>query len=152
MTGTAVNIRRANAGDREALLQLWERSVRATHDFLTDAAVVELRPFVARELADDATDWWVAELEGGPVAGFLGYTPGSVDGLFVDPACRGMGAGTALVAHAQQLASGALRVDVNEQNPAALGFYESLGFVVVGRSPNDGAGRPFPLLHMVRLG
>jgi putative acetyltransferase len=147
-----MSIRCAKPDDRDGLLELWERSARATHEFLSDSAVADLRPFVAQELADDSTEWWVIELEGGPLAGFLGYTPGSVDGLFVDPACRGMGAGTALVAHAQQLSSGPLRVDVNEQNPAARGFYESLGFAVAGRSPHDGAGRPFPLLHMVRPG
>lgn len=54
------------------------------------------------------------------------------------------------MAHAQSLASGALSVDVNEQNEAALRFYEALGFAVVGRSPTDGAGRPFPLLHLKR--
>jgi ribosomal protein S18 acetylase RimI-like enzyme len=54
------------------------------------------------------------------------------------------------VAHAQQLRDGDLTVDVNEQNPAARGFYEALGFVVVGRSPLDEGGRPFPVLHMRR--
>jgi putative acetyltransferase len=54
------------------------------------------------------------------------------------------------VAHAQQLRDGDLTVDVNEQNPAARGFYEALGFVVVGRSPLDDGGRPFPILHMRR--
>jgi putative acetyltransferase len=54
------------------------------------------------------------------------------------------------VAHAQGLSAGALAVDVNEQNEAALGFYEALGFSVVGRSPTDEAGRPFPVLHMKR--
>jgi putative acetyltransferase len=48
------------------------------------------------------------------------------------------------------LRGGDLTVDVNEQNPAAVGFYEAVGFVVVGRSPLDDAGRPFPLLHMRR--
>ena len=43
-----------------------------------------------------------------------------------------------------------LAVDVNEQNDDAVGFYASLGFSVVGRSPTDGGGRPFPLLHMIR--
>jgi putative acetyltransferase len=52
-----------------------------------------------------------------------------------------------LVEHARRL-KGALRVSVNEQNPAAIGFYAALGFEVVGRSPVDDAGRPFPLLHM----
>ena len=37
-----------------------------------------------------------------------------------------------------------MTVDVNEQNPAARGFYQALGFTVVGRSPLDDDDRPFP--------
>jgi len=40
------------------------------------------------------------------------------------------------------------RVDVNEQNQEALGFYNHLGYEVTGRSPIDGQGRPFPILHL----
>ena len=43
---------------------------------------------------------------------------------------------------------GATRVDVNEQNPRALGFYLHEGFEVIGRSETDGLGQPYPLLHM----
>jgi putative acetyltransferase len=150
VTATRLNVRRAEPADRGALLDLWERSARATHHFLTSADVDDLRPLVAKDLADPAIDWWVAAFDDGELAGFLGYTPGVIDGLFVDPAHRGLGVGTLLIAHAQQLAGGPLRVDVNEQNDAARGFYESLGFTVVGRSPLDGGGRPFPLLQMVR--
>jgi putative acetyltransferase len=39
-------------------------------------------------------------------------------------------------------------LDVNEQNPQALGFYQHQGFVITGRSPLDGQGNPFPLLHL----
>ena len=39
---------------------------------------------------------------------------------------------------------------MNEQNVAARGFYEALGFAVVGRSPMDDTGRPYPILHMRR--
>jgi capsular polysaccharide biosynthesis protein len=41
-----------------------------------------------------------------------------------------------------------LRVDVNEQNPEAVRFYEANGFHVIRRSPVDDGGRPFPLLHL----
>ncbi len=41
-------------------------------------------------------------------------------------------------------------VDVNEQNTQALDFYLRRGFHVVGRSPLDGQGRPYPLLHLRR--
>ena len=145
-----VEIRLAVPRDRATMLALWERSVRATHDFLTETDIQALRPLVAQELASDATQWWVASFDEGTVAGFLAYVPGVIDGLFVDPEHRGRGVGTSLVAHAQRLASGSLRVGVNEQNGAARGFYESLGFTLAGRSPVDGAGRPFPLLHMER--
>lgn len=41
-----------------------------------------------------------------------------------------------------------LHVDVNDQNPGAVKFYEAMGFETIGRSAVDGDGRPFPLLHM----
>ena len=39
-------------------------------------------------------------------------------------------------------------VDVNEQNPQALGFYEHVGFEVFKKSEFDEQGNPFPILHM----
>ena len=66
---------------------------------------------------------------------------------FVDPAYFGKGVGSSLLSHAVSVL-GADRVDVNEQNERALGFYERHGFVVTGRSQVDGTGRPYPLLHM----
>ena len=41
-------------------------------------------------------------------------------------------------------------MDVNEQNPAAIRFYEACGFAIEGRSELDSNDRPFPLLHMRR--
>lgn len=145
-----MHVRPARAVDREGLLELWERSVRATHDFLADSDVVALRPIVARELAGSSVEWWVLAADDDAPIGFLGYTPDTIEGLFIDPERRGQGAGKLLVAHAQGLSGGALAVDVNEQNPAARGFYEALGFSVVGRSATDADGRPFPILHMKR--
>lgn len=43
---------------------------------------------------------------------------------------------------------GVRAVDVNEDNTQAVGFYERLGFVQVGRSELDGQGKPYPTLHM----
>ena len=136
--------------DRPQLLELWERSARATHHFLAEHDIVALRPLVAEELASDAYEWWVSALPDDTLVGLLGYAPDTIEGLFVNPDHRGKGVGTALIAHASQLSTGVLRLDVNEQNDAALGFYQRLGFVVVRRSPTDGAGRPFPMLHMRR--
>jgi putative acetyltransferase len=147
-----MHVRLARPQDHEQLLALWERSVRATHDFLAEDDIVSLRPLVAEELASDAVAWWVLASDTADPIGFLGYTKDTIEGLFVDPAHRGTGAGHFLVEHAQRLATGPLAVDVNEQNDAAIRFYERMGFTIVSRSPTDGAGRPFPLLHMRRYG
>jgi putative acetyltransferase len=144
-----LNVRRAELGDRPRMVDLWERAVRATHSFLDEAAIAGLRPAVAEVVAADTIQWWVADA-GHVVAGFLGFSNGSVEALFVDPACHRQGLGRALIAHARHLNHGAaLSVDVNEANLGAVAFYRRLGFDVVGRSPTDGEGRPFPLLHMM---
>jgi putative acetyltransferase len=133
------------------MLTLWERSVRATHHFLTEDDIGTLRPRV-KELFGGAApcDFWVAVRAEDIPLGFLGYARDSVEALFIDPDHRGRGVGTLLMQHAQQLSGGALVVEVNEQNDGALGFYKAQGFSVVSRSPLDSEGRPFPLLHMRR--
>ena len=145
-----MHVRPARVEDRERLLELWERSVRATHHFLEDSDVVALRPLVAEELASAAVDWWVLVSATEVLIGFLGFASDTIEALFIDPDHYGQGGGKFLVAHAQSLGAGALAVDVNEQNKAALRFYKALGFSVVGRSPTDAGGRPFPMLHMKR--
>jgi putative acetyltransferase len=146
-----MHVRPARVEDRERLLELWERSVRATHHFLEDSDVVALRRLVAEELASEAVDWWVLVSTTGVPIGFLGFASDTIEALFIDPDYHGQGGGRFLVAHAQSLlGAGALAVDVNEQNEAALWFYEALGFSVVGRSPTDAGGRAFPVLHMKR--
>ena len=146
-----MHVRPARPEDRGRLLELWERSVRATHHFLKEGDVVALRPLVAEALASDALAWWVLapQADGDPI-GFLGVSPGTIEALFLDPGHLRRGGGATLVAHAQGLSEGTLLVDVNEQNDAAIRFYEAQGFRVIARSPTDGGGRPFPILHMKR--
>lgn len=75
---------------------------------------------------------------------------GKIEMLFVHPEAHKNGVGRSLVEFAKSCYP-ALLVDVNEQNPGAVAFYERCGFVVRGRSVLDGQGNPYPLLHM-RLG
>ncbi len=130
----------------DALLEVWETSVRATHAFLAEADITALRPQVAE--AFGAVGLWVAREETGRIVGFAGLDGDMLEMLFVHARARGTGIGKALLLHA--LSQGATRLDVNEQNPSSLEFYRHMGFEVVGRSPLDGQGRPFPLLHMRR--
>ncbi len=142
------SIRLARPEENPALLALWERSVRATHHFLTDADIIGLRPEATHALASLTV--WVAEQDA-VLLGFLAMYDAMVEALFIEPDMRGTGIGTQLLTHAKRQlpAKTPLRLDVNEQNPAALAFYLSRGFVVESRSPVDSAGRPFPHLHLV---
>jgi putative acetyltransferase len=145
-------VRRARPAEHSALLAIWERSVRATHTFLTEADIAFYRPVTAETLAGDTLELWVLTNEADVPTGFLGLAGDAIEALFLEPVHRRQGGGRRLVAHAQALCGGGLTVDVNEQNADARGFYEALGFNVVGRSPLDPTGRPYALLHMRRDG
>ena len=79
--------------------------------------------------------------------GFIGCDEQRIEMLFVSPESRGIGVGKALLDYAIT-ERGTNEVDVNEQNPQAVGFYQHRGFVTAGRSELDGEGNPFPLLHL----
>lgn len=128
-----------------ALAAIWRGAVDATHDFLADADREEIESGLQSDYFP-AVVLSVAERDGRPV-GFSGVLDGTLEMLFVDAAHRGGGIGSALLAHAIR-DHGVTKVDVNEQNDAAAGFYAHHGFEVVGRSGTDEAGRPYPLLHM----
>lgn len=134
------------ADEYPALTTLWEASVRATHDFLPEAHIERLRPLILNDYLA-AVELRAARDADGTLLGFAGVHEGKLEMLFIDPARRGSGVGKALLAHAiTEL--GVREVDVNEQNPQAVGFYLHQGFEVAGRSELDGQGEPFPLLHL----
>jgi len=139
-------IRPGRTEDHAALLDLWLRSVRATHRFLSEADIDELLPIV-RDAALPGLELWVLCAEEDTPVGFMGLSGSCVEALFLDPAFFRRGGGRKLLDHARAL-KGRLTVDVNEQNPEAVQFYLANGFEAIGRSERDSGGRPFPLLHL----
>ncbi len=127
------------------LTEVWERSVRATHAFLTEDGIAEIKPLVPRAIR--GVEALVVTTEGGVPVGFMGAEAGRLEMLFLDPAARGRGLGRHLLAHGIEH----LRITeltVNEQNPEAVGFYEHMGFAAYRRTELDEEGRPYPLLYM----
>ena len=141
-----MNIRRAIPSDRDILLDIWLRSVRATHTFLSEDDIQSFLPLV-RDVALAELEVWVLCSASGVPMGFMGMSGSKMEALFLAPEFHRRGGGRRLVQHAQKL-YGELTVDVNEQNPMACRFYQACGFVVEGRSEADSTGRPFPLLHL----
>lgn len=136
----------ASSAERDRLFDVWESSVRATHHFLTEADVQMLRPLV-REALTLVEPVHCTRDEQGQIVAFMFVDEGKIEMLFVASSHRGHGAGRALVEYAMQELQ-AHSVDVNEQNPQAIGFYERMGFVVTHRSDTDSQGNAFPILHM----
>ena len=144
--GIIIKIVLATADDYAALTTLWEASVRATHDFLTEEHILMLRQQI-QEVYMPQLPIWIATNEAGIALGFIGCHQNRVEMLFVSPQNRGAGVGKFLL-HYAITALAVNEVDVNEQNPQAAGFYLRMGFEPVGRSERDGEGNPFPLLHL----
>mgnify|MGYP005823797765 CR=1 FL=1 len=141
-----MNIETVQKSEYPKLLAVWEASVRATHDFLAEDDLQELKPLILEQYFD-AVDLRCAKDAHGEIQGFCGVHDGKIEMLFISPEVRGSGIGSMLLTHAIS-EQGASMVDVNEQNEQAVGFYLYLGFDVIGRSPVDGQGKPYPLLYM----
>ena len=137
---------RPAATDFDALTALWEASVRATHHFLDEAYIRYLKPLIRNEYLKSVELYGLRGNDGAIVA-FMGVSERKIEMLFVDPAFREMGLGRHFVEYAIDRLH-VTRVDVNEQNEQAAGFYARLGFRYVSRSETDGSGRPYPILHL----
>lgn len=132
-------------GEYPFLIGLWEASVRATHDFLLLKDVLFYKERLPLYLS--AVRLTAARDGSGRIVAFMGTHEANIEMLFVDPLFRGEGVGARLVRYAiAELHCN--RVDVNEQNGQAVGFYEHMGFRRSGRSELDPEGRPYPILHL----
>ena len=130
------------------LLEVWERSVRATHLFLSEDEIRSIKDYVPKALQGIAHLVVAEDASGNPVA-FMGIEAGSLEMLFVAPEERGKGLGKRLIRYGIEN-YGLERLAVNEQNPQAKGFYEHMGFTVYKRTELDEQGNPYPLLYMKR--
>ncbi|HEX2803820.1 MAG TPA: acetyltransferase [Sphingomicrobium sp.] len=129
-------------------MQIWRDAVDATHGFLSAEDRAAIDAMVANEFLPNA-DLILAVDEDDHPLGFLVMDGQAIDALFVDPAHHRRGVGTFLLDHALSLAPDAT-VDASEQATNALPFYLARGFRIVGRSPTDPQGRPYPLIHLAR--
>ena len=73
-------IRQADLSDVDALVALWLRSVRATHDFLTKEDIEYFLPLVRKALASDQLDLWVIASDSNSLMGFTDPQRGHAHG------------------------------------------------------------------------
>lgn len=130
----------------EILLNVWEDSVRATHLFLSDSEVNQIKKYVPQAL-NNVEHLIVAESEYGEPFAFMGTENNRLEMLFILSSERGKGIGKLLLQYGIRN-YGIKEITVNEQNPQTVGFYEHMGFKTYKRTDCDEEGNSYPLLYM----
>ncbi|MDR3047470.1 MAG: GNAT family N-acetyltransferase [Bacteroidales bacterium] len=134
-----------NDNYKDRIISVWEKSVRATHDFLIPSDIEYYKDIVSNiNFNDIKTYCLIFETN---VLGFIGINNKKIEMLFLSPEIIGKGYGQKLVTFAIKK-FGVNLVDVNEQNIKARAFYEKMGFIVFERTETDSEGKNYPILKM----
>lgn len=141
-----INITRAKPSDYGEITDLWQVSVKATHDFLPTDFTDNLRDQMEAVYLP-MVELFCAKQPDKRIVGFLGVQNHKIEMLFLHPDHRGKGIGKILIDFAIRELK-ATRVDVNEQNEQAVRFYLKMGFTQIGRSEKDAQGNNYPILHL----
>lgn len=139
-----IMIRKIEVTDYPRLIEIWESAVLSTHDFLKEEDFLYYKkrlPVYFQHVN------LLGFEQGGVIVGFMGIAEGNLEMLFVHDDCRGTGIGKNLLAYAVANLQ-VTKVDVNEQNAQAVGFYKCMSFSILRRSELDGEGKEYPILHM----
>lgn len=131
--------------DFSELLQVWEASVRSTHHFLTEDDIQFYKQLIPQYFPE--VSLFIIRNRQGKIVAFMGLSEDLIEMLFICPEEQGKGLGKQLL-HFAIREKQIQKVDVNEQNTAALRFYQHIGFQVIGRDEFDPSGKPYPILHM----
>ncbi|KSU12405.1 GNAT family N-acetyltransferase [Lactococcus lactis] len=130
----------------EKLVNLWENSVKASHLFLSNKEIEEIKKYVPQALREIEHLIVETDKTENPIA-FMGIYKNKLEMLFISPVHMKTGLGRKLIEEAIENYS-VNELVVNEQNPKAKGFYEYLGFKVYKRNPIDEQGNQYPILFM----
>lgn len=131
----------------DKLLEVWESSVRATHNFLSNEEILEIKKYVPEALSGISHLIIKTNEDENPIAS-MGIENNKLEMLFIAPKYRGKGIGKKMLLYGIEN-YGVNDLAVNEDNPLAKGFYEHMGFKVYERHELDDQGKPYPVLYMI---
>jgi len=138
-------IRIAIPTDYPRIMEIWESAVKATHNFLAEEDFTYFKEIIPRDYLPNLEVYLIIVNE--KPQGFASVAEGNLEMLFIHDSTRGKGLGKKLYEFMKEK-TGLTKVDVNEQNPQAIDFYEKMGFKTIGRSEKDGSGKDYPIIHM----
>ncbi|RHX85975.1 GNAT family N-acetyltransferase [Leptospira stimsonii] len=142
----AFEIRSYEEQYREPMILLWERSVRATHDFVSGEDIEYFKSLV-NNIDFNSFQVYCCLQKNQIVVGFIGVDEHRIEMFFLEPDFIGKGIGKLLIEFALSKL-GVTEVDVNEQNVNAVKFYSKFGFRTYDRTELDPEGKKYPILKM----
>ena len=128
------------------LLEVWEDSVKATHTFLSNEEIENIKKYVPQALKG-ITHLIIIENESHQPIAFMGIEKSKLEMLFIKNSERGKGLGKKLLNYGIKNYN-VNDLAVNEDNPQAKSFYEHMGFKVYQRNELDDQENPYPVLYM----
>ncbi|MFS7388293.1 GNAT family N-acetyltransferase [Carnobacterium maltaromaticum] len=144
MKKNEINYQQATPKDYAQIIQVWKRSVLATHHFLKPEDMSSIEAEIRYWLPKMNVQVWSQSEK---MIGFSAVSEDTLEMLFIDPNQIGKGYGKQIL---KELLSAFefTKVDVNEQNEAAVTFYLKNGFQIAARDELDSEGRAYPILHL----
>lgn len=128
------------------LLKVWEGSVKATHLFLSNEEIENIKKYVLQAILV-VSHLVIIENESYQPIAFMGIEDTTLEMLFIKNNERGKGLGKQLLNYGIEKYN-VNELAVNEQNPKAKRFYEYMGFKTYKRTELDEQGNSYPILYM----
>jgi putative acetyltransferase len=139
-----LNKKNATKNDYKLILEIWEKSVKKTHHFLSKEDFEFYKKIIPENLDYVSLYLWEDDNK---VIGFSGINNDELVMLFLDPEFIGNGYGSKILLDLVENES-IKRIDVNTQNEYAKKFYLTHGFEIESEDEVDGFGKPYPITHL----
>jgi putative acetyltransferase len=143
VSAPAYALRRYQAADEDAAVELWRRAWQKAYPEIDFAARVDWWRKRWRDELVPQAQIAVAMMDG-VLAGYVTVDPrsGYLDQIVVAPELWGGELATALLDEAKRISPSRLDLLVNKDNARAIRFYEKHGFKYAGDDVNPVSGRP----------
>lgn len=138
--------KKAVPDDYTKVLEVWEKSVKKTHDFLSQKDLEFYKAAIPNYLAAVELLLWYEDEQ---LIGFSGTQDEELAMLFLDPEFIGKKFGSKVLSWLLENKN-IQKIDVNAQNKNAKAFYLKHGFTIASEDETDGFGKNYPILHLVK--
>lgn len=137
---------KTDKSNHDLVLEIWGKSVKKTHDFLSKKDFNYYKDIIPESLNDVNLYLWKDNHE---IIGFSGTIQNELVMLFLDPDFIGKQYGSRILTDLIKTEN-INRIDVNAQNEHALNFYLNHGFKIESEDELDGFGKPYPIAHLIK--